>query len=102
MVEMVGFRLVNSILVQRVLIDDTSKVLYKRSDEETEFFYLRSRVSKYMVTECTQGCPSKGQNMMMLEKYGLEWEMILPSEVKDLTYLGDAYCESGQGSKDFF
>ena len=30
----------------------------------------------------------EGQNMMMLEKYGLEWEMLLPNEVKDLTYLG--------------
>ena len=32
--ELVGFRLVNSIHVQRVLLDDTTKVLYKRIDEE--------------------------------------------------------------------
>ena len=50
-VELVGFRLVNSILMQRVFIDDTSKVLYKRNNEETEFFYLRSKVLEYMVAE---------------------------------------------------
>ena len=75
-------------------MDDTSKVLYKRNDEETKFFYLRSKVPKYMVIESKilyvySGVPiSKGQNMMMLDKYGLEWEILLSNEVKDLTYLG--------------
>ena len=30
----------------------------------------------------------EGQNMMMLDRYGLEWEILLPGEVKDLTYMG--------------
>ena len=50
-VELVGFRLVNSIHVHRVLLDDTTKVLYKRTDEEAEFYYLRSRVPENMVTD---------------------------------------------------
>ena len=44
---------------------------------ESKILYVYTRVSI-----------SKSQNMMMLDKYGLEWEMLLPSEVKDLTYLG--------------
>ena len=48
--KLVGFRLVNSIHVQRVLLDDTIKVLYKRTYEEAEFYYLRSRVPEHMVT----------------------------------------------------
>ena len=93
-VELVGFRLVNSILVHRVLLDDTTKVLYKRTDEEAEFYYLRSRVPKNMVTDqkilyvYTRVPLAEGQNMMMLDKYGLEWEMLLLGEVKDLTYMG--------------
>ena len=88
-VEMMGFKLVSSILVQSVMIDDTSKVLYKRNDEETEFFYLRSKVPEYMVTESkilyvyTRVPISEGQNMMMLDKHGLDWEMLLTTnEVK--------------------
>ena len=93
-VEMVGFRFVNSTWVQRVLIDETSKVLYKRNYEETKFFYVRSKVPEYMVIESkilyvyTRVPISKGQNMMMLDKYGLEWEILLPNKVKELTYLG--------------
>ena len=42
---------------------------------------------------CAQGCPYQkakieSQNMMMLDKYGLKWEMLLPRKVKYLTYLG--------------
>ena len=79
--------------MQRVLIDDTSKVLHKRNDEEMEFFYLRSKVPEYMVSESkilyvyTRVPISKDQNMMMLDIYGLECEMLLPREVKYLTYL---------------
>ena len=36
-----GVKLVNSILVRRVHIDDPTKALYKRMDEGTEFFYER-------------------------------------------------------------
>ena len=36
-VEIVGFRLFNSIHVQRVLLDDTTKVLYKRIDGRLSF-----------------------------------------------------------------
>ena len=41
-VDLMGFKLVNSVLVHKVLIDDPSKVLYKRNNEEIEFFYLRT------------------------------------------------------------
>ena len=93
-VELEGFRLVNSIHVQRVLLDDTTKVLYKRTDEEAEFYYLRSRVPEHMVIEqkilyvYTRVPLIEYQNMMMLDRYGLEWEMLLPGEVKDLNYMG--------------
>ena len=56
-------------------------------------FYSRSKMPKYMVTESkilyvyTRVPISEGQDMMMLDKYGLEWKMLLPNEVKYLTYL---------------
>ena len=102
-VELVGFRLVNSIHVRRVLLDDTTKVLYKRTDEEAEFYYLRSRVPENMVTDqkilyvYTRVPLTEGQNMMMLDKYGLEWEMLLPGEVRELTYMGMSIVK---GSKE--
>ena len=40
-VDLMGFRLVNSVLVHKAPIDDLDKVLYRRSDQGTEFFYLR-------------------------------------------------------------
>ena len=49
-VELVGFRLVNSIHVQ-VLLHDPTKFFYKRTDEEAKFYYLRSRVPENMVIE---------------------------------------------------
>ena len=69
-------------------------MLYKRTDEEAEFYYLRSRFLEHVVTEqkilyVYIGVPLiEGQNMMMLDRYGLEWEMLLLDEVKDLTYMG--------------
>ena len=87
-VELLSFRLVNFIRVQKVLIDDTSKVLYQKKDEEVEFVYVRTKILENMATKnkvlyvYVRTPILVGQNMILLDKYGLEWEMLLPSEVK--------------------
>ena len=44
---------------------------------------------------------TEGQNMIMMDKYGLEWEMILLTEVRDmrLTCLGVPIV--GNGKEEF-
>ena len=52
-------------------MDDTTKMLYKRIDEEAKFYYMRSRVLENMVTDqkilyvYTRVPLIEGQNMMM-------------------------------------
>ena len=77
-VGMEGFCLVNSIWAQKVQIDDRTGSLYKQMDEEIKFFYIRSSIPVYMATE-SKGLYVYGgvlalveQNMIMLDKYGLE------------------------------
>ncbi len=91
---MLGLRLVNSIWVRRILLDDSSKILYKREDHGSEFFYLRNCAPDYTITvdkvlyvfvqESTEG----HKDVIFLDKFGLEWEMMLSSDLRDLTYLG--------------
>ena len=75
--------------VHRVLIDDTFRVLYQRTDDDTEFFYMRAKIPEYMATHIkilyvyVRTPMTEGKNMMMMDKYGLEWEMLLSAEVRD-------------------
>ena len=46
-----GVKLVNSILVRRVCIDDPTKALYKRMDEGSEFFYERNDPLSHSLSE---------------------------------------------------
>ena len=54
MPERLGLRLINSIWVRRVLIDDRTKVLYKRVDAGSEFYYLRHSPPDHTVTQKTK------------------------------------------------
>ena len=75
-VDLPNFRLVNSIWVHRVLIDDTTKILYQRNDGETEFFYLKARIQEHMATQVkvlyvyVRTPMTEEQNLLMLDKYG--------------------------------
>ena len=72
-VEIPNFRLVNSICIHQVLIDDTSRVLYQRTDDDTEFFYMRAKITKYVATQIkvlsvyVRKPMIEGQNMIMMD-----------------------------------
>ena len=50
-VGLLGFKLVNSIWVCRILLDDNSKILYKQESYGSEFFYMRNCAPDYTITE---------------------------------------------------
>ena len=89
-VNLPNFKLVNSVWVHRVLIDDMTKVLYQRNDGETEFFYLRSQIPEHMAPPVkvlyvyVRTPVTEEQNILMLDKFGFEWELLLPVDVKDM------------------
>ena len=95
-VDLPNFRLVNSMWVHRILIDDTTRMLYQRNDGDTDFFYLRSQIPEHMATTVkvlyvyVRTPMTEEQNLLMLDKYGLEWELLLPADIRDmrLTRLG--------------
>lgn len=89
-----GLRPINSIWVRRVLIDDPAKVLYKRVESRTEFFYLRNSFPDHTITEdkvlytfidTNQGAY---RDILFFDKYNLEWDMKLADEVMNLTFQG--------------
>ena len=95
-VGLLGFKLVNSIWVCRILLDDNSKILYKQENHGSKFFYMRNCAPDYTITEdkilyiFVQESIEVHKNVIYLDKFGLEWEMILPGDLKDLTYLGES------------
>ena len=83
-----------SVWVNRVLIDDNTKVLYKREDNGTEFYYLRHSPPDHTTTEekvlypflnTTEGVFG---DIVFFDKYGQEWDMKLPSQLRGLTQNG--------------
>ena len=96
-----GLRLVNSIRVQRILIDDTTKAMYKREDAGTEFFYLRDYPPEYCLTEdkimyvFVNSVPRVEPPMSFFDKFGIEWNLLLDNEVKGVTYLGVPITRTG-------
>ena len=65
---------------------------------------MRAKVPEYMATQIkvlyvyVKTPMTEGQNMIMMDKYGLEWEMFLPAEVRDmrLTCLGVPIVSNGK------
>lgn len=97
-----GYKLVNSIGTQRVLIDDHTKVVYKREDVGTEFFYLRDNppedsldVEKVLYVYVKTGLSNGDIITIFLDKFGLEWVFLIASEVDGLTYMGNPISRYG-------
>ena len=89
-----GLRLVNSIGTRRILIDDSTKALYKRDDGSTEFFYIHHYPPEYSLSEekilyvFLNPMNNTPQPVMFLDKYGLEWKLMLESDLRGITALG--------------
>ena len=79
-------------------------MLYQGNDDDSELFYMRAKIPEYMDTQIkvlyvyARTPMTEGQNMIMMDKYGLEWEMLLSAEVRDmrLTCLGVPIVGNGK------
>ena len=79
-----GVKLVNSILVRRVCIDDPTKALYKRMDEGSEFYYERSDPLSRSLSEVKilyvfrqEGFMPEPRPVAFVDKYNQEWILML-------------------------
>ena len=91
-----GYKLVNSIRTQRILVDDNTMAVYKREDSGTEFFYLRYNPTDYsleadkvLYVYIQTALVSERMPTIFLDKFGFEWDLMLDSEVTGITYMGN-------------
>ena len=83
-----------SVWVQRVLIDDNTKVLYKREESGTEFYYLRqgppdhTTIDEKVIYSFVNTMEGIFGDVVFLDKYNQEWELKVPSELRGLTQNG--------------
>ena len=105
-----GMKPVNSIWVRRVLIDDETKVLYKREEDGSEFFYLRHSSPDYTTTEdkvlyaFVNTNEGRNREVVFLDKYNLEWDLRLPTDIMGMTRQGIPIVRYGEdmgGPSDF-
>ena len=93
--------MINSIWTRRVPIDDATKGLYKREDAGSEFFYLRDFPPLQCLTEdkvlyvYVNTHPEAKRSVLFLDKFGIEWNMRLEAEIKELTFLGTPVAGTG-------
>ena len=93
--------MINSVWTKRVLIDDATKVLYKREDAGSEFFYLRDFPPLHCLTEekvlyvYVNTLAEAERSMLFLDKFGIEWSMKLEANIKELTFLGTPVGKGG-------
>ena len=102
-----GVKLVNSILVRRVCIDDPTKALYKIMDEGSEFFYERYNPLNHSLSEVKilyvsrqEGFMPEPKPVAFVDKYKKEWILVLREDVKDYTYKGIPIHWLGKESED--
>ena len=84
-----------SVWVKRdILIDDNTKVLYKREESGTEFYYLRQGPLDHTTTDekviysFVNTMEGIFGDVVFLDKYNQEWELKVPSELRGLTQNG--------------
>ena len=89
-----GFKLVNSITTHRVLIDDVTKALYKRTDSGTEFFYIRNYPEEHILTEekilyvyINTGALNE-TSLLFIDKFCMEWDLMLEEDLRGVSFLG--------------
>ena len=103
MPERPGLRLINSIWVRRVLIDDKTKVLYKREETLSEFYYLRHSSLDCTITEdkilyvFVEMNLGEYRDVVFLDKYNLKWDLMLSSDIGGLTYQGMPLANNRRG-----
>ena len=96
-------RLINSIWVQRVLIDDKTKVLYKREETLSEFYYLRHSSLDCTITEdkilyvFVEMNLGEYRDVIFLDKYNLKWDLMLSRDIGGLTYQGMPLANNRRG-----
>ena len=96
--------MINTIETRRVLIDDDTRALYKRSDSGSEFFYHRKNPLKQSLTDekvlyvffnRTESYP---RSIIFKDAYGQEWDLLLDNEVGDFRHLGKTFNRGGEAS----
>ena len=88
-----GLTYIYSIRAQKVLIDDTTKAIYKQHDTSNECFYLRDLPPEYTLTEdkimSVYANTTIGEPLMkFFDEFGMEWGLMLENEVNGVTYMG--------------
>ena len=102
-----GVKLVNSIVVRFVPLDNPTKALYRQIDKGSEFFYERDDPLNHSLTEVKILYVFKQEGFLLdpapvafVDKYNQEWTLMLRAEVRGYTYKGRIILWRGKGKED--